>query len=110
MIPIQFATDDEWTAEERRIAKPIEQARGTYETWERLHDSLVLVAEKFGTTSENQSSESPTRLPDFYHSGDWYDENWDRFDLLTSQGVSARSLRGLQHAVAAHGARSQLRL
>ena len=103
--PIEFATPEEWQTEERRIGKPAGRGPGKYETWERLHGSVVRVAEKYGTASWDTKP-----LPDFYFSGDWFDENRDSFALQTTRGVSASAWRDFQQAVAAHGATSELLL
>lgn len=98
-IPITFVSTSQLRHEESLTGRKTPGA-GEYETWERLHSSLCDVAKRYGRVSGS----ADTPLPDFYHSGDWYDELWDGFTLYSTKGLSKQALRELQAVVAAHHA------
>lgn len=101
-LPILFVTQDEQRVALRETGRTTPEV-GEYATWKKLHDSLVTVAEKHG-----RASWTPEPKPDFYFSGDWFDEYCDSFALLTTKGLSPQALRDFQVAVAAHHPRASL--
>ena len=104
MLPIEFVSEEEQLVAFRETGRP-SPGPGEYQTWEKLHDALVAVAEEYGSASER-----PNPLPDFYHTGDWFDEYRDGFTLPTTKGLTAQALREFQVAVAAHHPRASLAL
>ena len=104
MLPIEFVSEEEQLVALRETGRP-SPGPGEYQTWEKLHDALVAVAEEYGSASER-----PNPLPDIYHTGDWFDEYRDGFTLPTTKGLTAQALREFQVAVAAHHPRASLAL
>ena len=94
-MPISFVTSSELNEESGRHHWTY--GRGKFKTWERYHISLWAVAKRYGSVSDE-----PDPLPDFYHTGDWYHERSDRFDLYSTKGLSAEVLRKFHRVVAAH--------
>jgi hypothetical protein len=103
IVPIEFVTNDRMLEESSKCGTPV--GHGKYETWERLHDSVCAVAARYGRASWDSDP-----LPDFYFSGDWFDEYRDSFALYSTKGLSAEALRDFQKAVAAHHSRASLHL
>lgn len=103
VIPIEFVSNERIIEESSRCGTPV--GSGKYETWERLHAAVCTVAEQYGSASWD-----PDPLPDFYFSGDWFDERQDSFALCSTNGLSAQALRDFQKVVAAHHSRASLHL
>jgi len=63
--------------------------------WLAFHDALTEVLGRYGKVGSSEGV-------DFYHSGDWFDEDADAFSIMSGAQVSARLLRELQGALAGH--------
>lgn len=105
MVPISFVSDQEYLAEARKCGMEKLGEHGTVETWTKLHDALIAVAEKHGSAGW-----SIDPVPDFYHTGDWFDQYCDSFSLHSTNGLSSEALREFQKVVAAHHPRASLEL
>lgn len=103
LIPIEFVTNEEWISESSKCGT--REGHGKYETWQRLHDSICTVAARYGEVSWDSDPK-----PDFYFTGDWFDEYCDGFALLSTKGLSSQALRDFQKVVAAHHSQASLHL
>jgi len=70
---------------------------GKYERWERLHKSIKAELSKYGTVTWD-----PDPLPDFYFSGDWFQENSDAYGICSLGPINVQLLNALPQILAAH--------
>ena len=94
--PLHCFTFEEYLEAGSRATKHETWSEKDFEKWERYHDSIVAVLKTVGIVSME-----PQPLPDFYHSGDWFDTYTDGFSIENEKILTPALLLNLVRCVAA---------
>ena len=96
MQPLNCLTYDAYNdASSRAIFRETWQGKD-YDKWEKYHQSIVAILEKHGSVSMGTRP-----VPDFYHSGYWFDTFTDGFAIGNAKILSSELLVELTECVAA---------